>query len=94
MAGSWTPGPWEARGRFILAAGVCDTLAGHVFGPVARVERLKETDEEGRSWWASGDAGATARLIAQAPTMADYIQRKADGGDDEARDIMERINGE
>jgi hypothetical protein len=38
------------------------------------------------------ELGANARLIAASPTMAEYIQRKADEGDEEAARIMETIH--
>ena len=36
---------------------------------------------------------ANARLIAAAPTMGDYIRKRAEAGDSEAQAIWEAING-
>ena len=35
---------------------------------------------------------ANARLIAAAPTMHEYIAKRADAGDNEAKQILESIN--
>lgn len=85
-----TPGPWldnlhagEKRdgGRFYVH--VLAKAAGIV--PIACVPTGVEGHgrEEGR---------ANARLIAASPTMAAYIQRKADEGDEEAARIMEAVH--
>lgn len=38
------------------------------------------------------NAAANARLIAAAPTMHEYIAKRADAGDNEAKQILESIN--
>ena len=38
------------------------------------------------------DNEANARLIAAAPTMHEYIAKRADAGDNEAKQILESIN--
>lgn len=40
----------------------------------------------------SDEQEANARLIAAAPTMREYIQRKAENGDEEAREILVAID--
>lgn len=40
----------------------------------------------------SGGVEANARLIAAAPTMHEYIARRAEAGDNEAKKILESIN--
>ena len=38
------------------------------------------------------EGAANARLIAAAPTMHEYIAKRADAGDNEAKQILESIN--
>jgi hypothetical protein len=56
----------------------------------------KGTIRAGDTDWIGGvhfrNREANARLIAASPTMAEYIQRKADAGDHEASAIMETIH--
>lgn len=84
--GAATPGPWEAE-RFSLTPG--------------GVEGWTIRAPNGRGWVAdlnppdgiySGnipeDQEANARLIAAAPTMCDYIRKRAELGDSEAAGIL------
>jgi hypothetical protein len=44
------------------------------------------------SWDGAVDTDANARLIAAAPTMAAYLERKAAEGDTEAKTILNTID--
>uniref|UniRef100_UPI001304B532 hypothetical protein n=1 Tax=Novosphingobium sp. HII-3 TaxID=2075565 RepID=UPI001304B532 len=90
------PGPWFAGQtpyqRDSHPGQRCIGLAleedGSVFG-----YRLHPNDDDGSYFNLSGFCSeADARLIAASPTMYDYIAKRAQGGDQEASDIMEAIN--
>ncbi|HWK65363.1 MAG TPA: hypothetical protein VNS34_10505 [Rhizobiaceae bacterium] len=61
-----TPTPWEVQGKYIYATGTVDTFCGPVIGVIAVCEETQETDSEGRTWSAGGDALANAAFIVRA----------------------------
>jgi hypothetical protein len=79
-----TPGPWTYDQT------VCITGSEHLpcvvdaYGLV-----VAECQDDGHS---EIECEANAHLIAASPTMYDYIERKAAGGCEEARMILEAIN--
>ena len=80
-----TPGPWFITGgatRYIEAR-IGDGLIQEVAacGPTMADVRGYDQQQE-----------ANARLIAAAPTMHEYIAKRADAGDNEAKQILESIN--
>jgi hypothetical protein len=81
----FTPGPWFTYDDGIIRhngpAGVLGLKLGSPW-----LEEAWSYDD------ADAETRANARLIAAAPTMAGYIQRKADEGDAEAAAIMESIH--
>ena len=71
-----TKGPWRVGD------------AGHtVFGPPNGNLSPAIIANVGRGAFASATVKANARLIAACPTMADYVIRKAIGGDKDAETI-------
>jgi hypothetical protein len=89
METKFTPGPWRMETEaepeddspvvyVCHAATVCDvtTICNMLPSRAASVEQRQ----------------ANAHLIAAAPTMADYVRRKAEEGCDEAARIWEQIN--
>jgi hypothetical protein len=88
-APAFTPAPW-------FVSGVRATIDRQRW-----IRVLQETPEKELAFIPFGDrtteeyrqCSADANLIAAAPTMADYIQRKADEGDAEAARIMEAVHG-
>ena len=72
-----TPGPWEFTEGAIVGPKIDDKPVW-LRPVVARLE--------------TGVSKANARLIAAAPTMAEYIERRAVAGDAEAAKIMEAIH--
>jgi hypothetical protein len=86
VSGGWTPGPWKVfrvesgpnRGKLL---GIGDAQAGGV------------TDAFGGLWRSGKEMDANACLIAAAPTMRDYIAKRAAQGDAEALSILEAIDG-
>lgn len=88
----WTPGPWRiAKNKW------------NVKNPPWRgaIGIEAPEDEYGRlavppliAWTLRGGAQeADARLIATAPTMAEYIRKRADDGDQDAIDLWMKITG-
>ena len=79
-----TPGPWAVVGnrtKYVearLISGLIQEVAA--CGPTAADEGYGQQQE------------ANARLIAAAPTMHEYIAKRADAGDNEAKQILESIN--
>ena len=65
----FTPGPWEARGPFVAAMGTTDTYDGPVWGAIADVGNVEQSDADGRVWTATGTRAANANLIAAAPDL-------------------------
>ena len=86
-----TPGPWTVAAFDGRAVGAPHS---HIVGtdgrPVAYASagRMNEADLNG-----AGEASANARLIAAAPTLYDFVARISQSGDNEARQILEAING-
>ena len=84
MPHSFTPGPWVVVGRLTkyvearLVGGLIQEVAA--CGPTMADEGYGQQQE------------ANARLIAAAPTMHEYIAKRADAGDNEAKQILESIN--
>jgi hypothetical protein len=77
---NWTPGPWAASapGDYSDYSGDCSVITGDD----TRVCVALGTDQE---------ATANARLIAAAPTMAEYIIGRARYGDGAAIAIVEAL---
>ena len=79
-----TPGPWVVVGNLTkyvearLVGGLIQEVAA--CGPTMADEGYGQQQE------------ANARLIAAAPTMHEYIAKRADAGDNEAKQILESIN--
>lgn len=91
-----TPGPWSLP-HFAQPDINCQcgyVLTDNMMGAVATVHCSGEGDD----WQSHGDnpkfaeAVANARLIAAAPTMADFVRKHADAGDEEALQIMRSID--
>lgn len=84
-----TPGPWHTEGDGIVrhsnGAGIMAN------SPIKLGSGWREDSFCGCD--ADNEVIANARLIAAAPTMRDYIARKAGEGDAEARQILEAIDG-
>ncbi len=84
-----TAGPWEYGkahnyvGFYIAPKGTLPTLAA--------VERCGAGQMTIQCFNFPGDTEANAAMIAAAPTMYSYIQKKAEEGDAEARGIVEGI---
>lgn len=80
-----TPGPWKLEGNWDARN---PRLGGWVstMHPSPLFELTPVTGEP-------GEIVANAQLIASVPTMADYIQSRADAGDVEAVKIMEAVHG-
>lgn len=90
----WTPGPW----RYELDGGPDNDMRNAVLAEindlwVAACYRSGTLPRDERSADAEREAEANARLIAAAPTMADYIKRQAANGCVEAAQLLEQING-
>ena len=79
-----TPGPWVVVGR--LTKYVEARLVGRLIQEVAACGPTMADEGYGQQ------QEANARLIAAAPTMHEYIAKRADAGDNEAKQIMESIN--
>ena len=85
MSAGFTPGPYgvssvrdDQFGNPIMAQG------GQIVGFAVNMALTPEMAKT---------QAATALVLAAAPTMAGYIQRKAEEGDHEAAEIMEVIHG-
>jgi hypothetical protein len=79
-----TPAPW-------VVGPVDDTVVTHLGRDGVRYEIAAiDGDYNSPDEWPTMEANA--RLIAAAPTMADYIERKAEAGCKEAASILEQIN--
>ena len=99
----WTPGPWIAivpdrpciyNGSDITKFSIHSTSAYHDAG---RVDNKTIVSGEFMERIGHEESAANARLIAEAPAMAELIQRLADSGTDspicnDARALLERIN--
>ena len=75
----WTPGPWAVNledGEVYAPDGEVDPQISYVLGENTEPEQYQ----------------ADCHLIAAAPTMADYVKRRADEGCEEAASIWEQIN--
>lgn len=83
----WTPGPWVATDKRHTPRNDMIVETDKINGPLApnnwRIASVAAANDRGE---------ANAHLIAASPTMADYIRRCAEAGDDEARTIWESIN--
>ena len=91
-APQFTPGPWRLD---------CSNGERLVLSPLEATDEMGETYpvpvcDLMRGGFVVDDLGysldANARLIAASPTMAEYIQRKAAEGDEEAARIMELVH--
>lgn len=95
MSGKHTPGPWTVP-HFALSGHPCNcayVLADGYTGDIATVRRDEAKGADDLAHYPAGDeAKANARLIAAAPTMVEYIARRAMEGDIEAARILEAIN--
>ena len=80
----FTPGPWVVVGR--LTKYVEARLVGRLIQEVAACGPTMADEGYGQQ------QEANARLIAAAPTMHEYIAKRADAGDNEAKQILESIN--
>ena len=86
----FTPGPWLLR-TTPTSAGIChivsaaDWRGAFIYGDGIR----KGVDD---ALPKAQELAANARLIAAAPTMHEYIAKRADAGDNEAKQILESIN--
>lgn len=78
---AWTPGPWHTKAEFDHM--IVHRETGGVVADCAITVPGPVTDDELR---------ANARLIAQAPVMAEYVLQRAQAGDAEARKIAEALN--
>lgn len=81
MSAQHTPGPWRV-------GPVDDTRVTAADG--SEVAQIDGDYNEPDLW---PIMEANARLIAAAPTMADYIRKRAAEGDAEAISIMEAVDG-
>ena len=79
-----TPGPWVVVGS--LTKYVEARLVGRLIQEVAACGPTMADEGYGQQ------QEANARLIAAAPTMHEYIAKRADAGDNEAKQILESIN--
>jgi hypothetical protein len=75
---AWTPGPWKLHPWGSGKGYEIETEAALV----ASVQREM----------AGSATEANARLIAASPSLAEYVQRKADEGDEEATRLMETVH--
>ena len=98
METKWTKGPWL----------ISTPTQGYEVCTMHGLPPQPSEDGRGRTWvyirpesltrngeWHWPDEQeqlANAHLIAAAPTMADYVKRKADDGCEEAASIWEQIN--
>jgi hypothetical protein len=93
VASGHTPGPWEWAWEWAVDSHERRYLKGD--GLCVLCPELSEPDHPQamytEAWLVVSDANA--RLIAAAPTMADYIAKRAAAGDAEAARIMEVIRG-
>lgn len=84
MQDKHTPGPWEATGNLVRSP-------MHQPEGLPRGVQIVEC-RDGYFLPHTEEAKANARLIAAAPSMYDYVRRKAGAGCREAQGIMEVIN--
>jgi hypothetical protein len=85
---AWTPGAWRAASKPSAVVGwPVVSIHGRSICSVAYRNdwNLPESAER-------GEAKANAALIAASPSLAQYVQRKADEGDEEARRLMETVH--
>ena len=92
-----TPGPWTAliEGESMWGSDSHSVVAGEHFAGIAGVMIECEASthgEDGVTHVTQEQGIANARLIAAAPTMHDYITKRADAGDHEAKQILESVN--
>lgn len=73
MSAQHTPGPWEAKGRFILAKGGSDTFNGAVLAPIAEATDTNFMDADGRHWATTGTPEGNACFIAHAANCFDEL---------------------
>ncbi|MBB5709298.1 hypothetical protein [Sphingomonas xinjiangensis] len=83
--GEHTPGPWVLNP---FSAQVDCDKPSKLGGLLPIAQMLWPTDERSEE-----ETEANAQLIAAAPTMAAFIQKRADEGDLDAIQIMEAIHG-
>lgn len=80
-----TPGPWRVD--------VAESSAPGMGSDVVRVDVMKgEQRIAGVTVRPGSRALSNARLIAASPTMYEYVARRAEGGDADARAIVEAIH--
>jgi hypothetical protein len=79
----WTKGPWRVRFNEDDSPDVCSIdICGDIF-ILARMRGPQYSH-----------CAANAHLIGAAPSMADYIKRRAEAGDAEASALLSRARGE
>lgn len=78
--GNWRRAPGDSR--LIIADMGVDSFGAPIRRAVASITPHRDLDE----------ATMNGRLICAAPTMREYIERKANKGDEEARRILEGID--
>lgn len=95
----WLPGPWEYvpsdehHGPYVCGPHGGDVCDCYVMSK-PHEPSLRNGGTSKPILFFGELADANARLIAAAPTMADYIARKAAEGDKEAAWIMRQAGGE
>lgn len=90
-APAFTPGPWSPFYANQHTINTTQDRRGFYRCTVIQMPSAEITAEaRGKT---EDQARANASLIAATPTAADYIRRKAEGGDEEAQQIWEMICG-
>ena len=86
----FTPGPWLLR-TTPTSAGLCHIVSAADWrGAVIYGDGIRKGVDDALP--KAQELAANARLIAAAPTMHEYIAKRADAGDNEAKQILESIN--
>ena len=89
MSAKHTPGPWIAQIPNIGEDPFERDERGNQYWEIKPAEMLFDGRYLDVTAWTSE---ANARLIAASPTMYEYIVRRAEIGDSEAKSILETIN--
>lgn len=84
MPGSWTPGPWRSDGVGVVAHFIARG------GNWRRIMRIKGSRAYADEKLDTEDR-ANMQLVAAAPDMADYIERRSAEGDPFAAALWEKI---
>lgn len=89
-----TSGPWRADedldGHIIWMGTALETPSARLSHHIIKYHHMVEPGDGDGSQFA--EAEANAALIAASPTMHEYIERKANEGDQEAQRILEEID--